>query len=63
MVNDSPRCRYSFFIVVVVVAYVFFGVVVVVAFWWWCCCMHVFLPCGCVLLGLCVCGVSSSFPK
>ena len=28
-----------------------------------CCCMHVFLSCGCVLLGLCVWCVSSSFPK
>ena len=38
------------FVVVVVVACMsFFGCC--------CCCVHVFLPCGCVLLGLCVCVV------
>ena len=59
MTNDSPRCR-SFVLLLLLHMCVFVvaDVVACVFLECCCCCMHVSLSCGCVLLGLCVCGVS-----
>ena len=61
--NDSPRCR-IFFILLSLLLHAEFVVVVVVVvvcmYFLGCCgcCMHVILSGGCVLLGLCVYGMS-----